>query len=73
MKWLLIFTVICLKGTIWEIDGTSTDLLEDGEYVLEYENGSYLYTSENKDSVFFYIENDFYYENGDSSKFQIIK
>lgn len=71
---LLVFTVYCLQGTIWESDHyTSTDLVAEGEYELDYSNGVYLYTSVNKDSVYFYIEDEFYYEYGDSSKFQIIR
>jgi hypothetical protein len=69
---LFAFTVFCLVGCIYEPDQyTSTDILQNGYYDLEYPNGVYLYVTKQRDSVWFIIEDEFIYEAGDSSKFQI--
>jgi len=71
---LFAFTVFCLIGCIYEPDDyTSTDILQNGYYDLEYPNGVYLYVSKAHDTVCFIIEDEFIYESGDSTKFQIIR
>lgn len=74
MKYLLLlFSVLCREGTIWEASGESTDLIGGGgQYDLEYDNGVYLYVSDKKDSVFFIVEDSFYYLSGDKTKFQCL-
>lgn len=81
MKWLAIFlfSVLCKPGTIYEMqdpeyqDAPSTQLQgpKDSEYYyfdLEYESGVYLYISNQKDSVWFYIEGKEFYYDSESEK-----
>jgi len=77
-----IFTVLCKPGTIYEYGDTvgselpSTELQgsSNSEYYyfdLEYEDGVYLYSSNQRDSVWFYIEGkEVYYDDLGSKKNQ---
>lgn len=69
------FTVVCRSGIIYEADGTMTELFTPNRYDyyyfdLEYPDGTYLYVSNLKDSVWFSIsQEEFYYENNNNSMF----
>jgi len=77
---LFLFTVLCKPGTIYEYDGTITEVWGNDKkeyyyYNLEYPNGTYLYVSYEKDSVWFLIENNFeyLYDTPKNEEFEIIK
>lgn len=55
----LIFTVMCKPGSIYTYDGNFMELAGDKYeyyyYELDYEDGTYLYVSTLKDSVWFSV------------------
>lgn len=62
-----IFTVLCKPGSIYNYDGQFMELSGDKReyyyYELDYEDGTYLYVSYFKDSVYFSIyDKEIYYE-----------
>lgn len=63
----LIFTVLCKPGSIYNYDGQfmelSGDKYEYYYYELDYEDGTYLYVSTLRDSVWFGVNgSEVYYE-----------
>lgn len=83
MKWLaaLLFTVICRPGTIYEVDGSITEIWGTSRstyyyFDLEYPAGAYLYVSlEGKDSVWFMVEDgvEYLYDVQSNEEFEIQK
>lgn len=76
LVFLLLFTVICKSGIIYEYDGTITELYGKNKneyyfYELEYPSGAYLYVSNSKDSVWFGIEGNEIFFDSDSEEFEI--
>jgi hypothetical protein len=81
MSWLaaFLFTVLCRPGTIYEADGSATEIWGENKstyyyYELEYTPGTYLYVSlEHKDSVWLLIENKVEYlkESPKNEEFEI--
>ena len=84
---IILFTFLCKPGFIYEIaedysENPSTELQgnSDKEYYyfedMEFESGVYLYVSNKKDTVWFYIEGEqIYYEQPDAvinEQFQLI-
>lgn len=62
-----IFTVLCKPGFVYNYDGQFMELSGDKKeyyyYELDYEDGTYLYVSILKDSVYFSVSGDeVYYE-----------
>lgn len=71
----LLFIVLCKPGIIYEYDGTITEMTGDSKYTyyyydLDYPDGTYLYVSILKDSVWFVVEDkEFFYLNNNNSMF----